>query len=203
MRSLEAHSRLIQMGVPVFQTADAAACLRISNPHANKVLTRLAESDHVIRLIHGRWALPERVDILTIPEYLTAPFPAYISLQTALYYHGMISQIPVVTYAISLARTKRFATPLGVVSIHHVHTDMFCGFEVQPKTGVKLASPEKALFDVLYLGATKTNLFRTLPELELPSKFKIGEIRRLIRQLKSQRQRTLVERRLESILEKE
>lgn len=199
MKALEAHSRLKQLAVPVFQTADAAACLGISNPHANKTLTRLAESKHVIRLSHGRWALPEMVNALTVVQFLTAPFPSYLSLQTALYHHGMISQIPSVTYAISLARTKRHTTPLGVVSIHHIHPDLFFGFEIHLKTGVQIASPEKALFDVLYLGTTKSNLFGILPELELSPKFKMGEIRRAIKRIASQRQRTLVERRLESI----
>jgi len=46
-------------------------------------------------------------------EFLTAPFPAYVSLQSALYLHGMISQVPALTYAVTLARSRRLATPLG------------------------------------------------------------------------------------------
>jgi predicted transcriptional regulator of viral defense system len=48
---------------------------------------------------------------------LTAPFPAYVSLQSALYLHGMVSQVPAVTYAVMLARARRFVTPLGTVAI--------------------------------------------------------------------------------------
>ncbi len=200
MRLVDAHLRLLELGQPVFRTADAAACLRIGNPHANKVLTRLAESKHVVRLSQGRWSLRGRVDVLFVPEHLTAPFPSYISLQTALYYHGMISQIPSVTYAVSLARTKRFTTPLGVVSIHHVQPAFFFGFEKDQKTGVNLASPEKALLDVIYLSTAKSGLFRSLPELELPSGFKVGHLRKMIGKIGSQRRKTLLEDRVESIL---
>lgn len=200
MRALEAHSRLVALGQSVFRTADAAACLRVSNPHANKILTRLAQTKHVIRLSHGQWAFPEHVDILVVPTYLTAPFPSYLSLQTALYYHDMVSQIPSVTYAVSLARTKRHVTPIGVVSVHHVQPNFFFGYTVDEQTGARIATPEKALVDLLYLGPAKSGLFRSLPELELPSKFRIAEARRMIGKIGFKRRRTLVMKRFESIL---
>lgn len=56
-------------------------------------------------------------------EYLTGPFPSYVSPQTALFYHEMISQIPHIIYAVSLARTRQYKTPLGNVSIHHLQPD--------------------------------------------------------------------------------
>ena len=52
-----------------------------------------------------------------------------MSLQSALYLHGMISQVPTVTYAVSLARTRRFVTTLGTVSVHHVQPPFFFGFQ--------------------------------------------------------------------------
>lgn len=77
----------------------------------------------------------------------------------------MISQIPAITYAVSIGRTKRYETPLGVVSFHHVHPSFFFGFETIGKGMVKMATPEKALIDFLYLSPSKSRLFRALPEL--------------------------------------
>ena len=37
----------------------------------------------------------------------------------------MISRVPAVTYAVSLARARRYHTPLGAVSVHHVTPGFF------------------------------------------------------------------------------
>jgi hypothetical protein len=34
--------------------------------------------------------------------------------------HGMISQIPSVVYAVSISRTRRYATAVAEFSVHHV-----------------------------------------------------------------------------------
>lgn len=138
---------------------------------------------------------------LALPEYLTAPFPAYVSLQSALYLHGMISQVPSVTYAVSLARTRRFTTPLGTVSIHHVQPPFFFGFE-DAGHGGRLATPEKALVDFLYLAPARSQLFRALPELEWPRRFSVRKARAIVGRIEAERRRTLVSRRLDALLER-
>ena len=54
--------------------------------------------------------------------------PAYVSVQSALYLHGMISQIPHVIYVASLARTQRVATTIGTYSIHQIAPEFFGGY---------------------------------------------------------------------------
>ena len=129
MTLVNALSVLAAMSNPVFETRDAAARLGIAPAHASTILARLAAARHIVRLRRGVWAFADGVDPLALPEHLTSPLPSYVSLQTALYLHGMISQVPAVTYAVSLARTRRFTTPLGTVSIHHVAPSFFFGFE--------------------------------------------------------------------------
>ncbi|OFW08796.1 MAG: hypothetical protein A3H96_08060 [Acidobacteria bacterium RIFCSPLOWO2_02_FULL_67_36] len=200
MTLLDALSTLASMGATVFATSDAAARLRVPNGHASVMLARLAASGHVIRLRRGVWALPNRVDPLALPEYLTAPFPSYVSLQSALYLHGMISQMPAVTYAVSLARTRRFTTPLGTVSVHHVQPAFFFGFEEAGRAGGRLATPEKALVDFLYLTPARSNLFRALPELEWPKRFSVRRARSIVKRIEPVRRRTLVSRVLDGLL---
>jgi predicted transcriptional regulator of viral defense system len=200
MRLTEAHARLLALEQAVLTTADSAACLGLARGHASKLLARLAESGHVVPLRRGLWAFRNRVAALALPQYLTAPFPSYVSLQSALYYHGMIAQIPAVTYAVSVARTRRHITPLGVVSVHHVAPAFFFGFERAGETGVLLATPEKALLDVLYLSPAKTRLFASLPELELPRRFSVRRARALLARIRSPRRRALVGSRLEALL---
>ncbi|MCX6538625.1 MAG: hypothetical protein NT151_06810 [Acidobacteria bacterium] len=201
MTLLDALSAIASMDETVFTTSDAAARLRVLNGHASVMLARLAASGQVIRLRRGVWALPNRVDPLALPEYLTSPFPAYVSLQSALYLHGMISQMPAVTYAVSLARTRRFTTPLGTVSIHHVQPAFFFGFEDAGRSGGRLATPEKALVDFLYLAPARSKLFRALPELEWPKRFSVREARSIVKRIEPVRRRTLVSRALDRLLE--
>jgi predicted transcriptional regulator of viral defense system len=200
MTLIGALSSLAAMRVPVFETGDAAVRLGLSNAHASTVLARLAAAHQVVRLRRGLWAFPDRVDSLTLPGRLTAPLPSYVSLQSALYFHGMISQVPAVTYAVSLARARRFDTPLGVVSLHHVTPGFFFGFEDAGRQGALIASPEKALVDFLYLAPARSTLFRALPEFALPRRFSARLARAMTARIESTRRRVMVEGALDRVL---
>lgn len=200
MRLPEAHARLQELGVAAFTTNEAATWLRISGNHASQILGRLADTRHVLRLGRGRWALPDRVQPFMLPEALTAPKPSYVSLYSALHEHGAIEQIPDVVYAVTLAPTRRARTPAGTVSLHHVAPDFFFGYDVMPATGVKLATAEKALLDVLYLRPARSQLFRRLPELELPPGFRSRRARAMVSRIRSPSRRKFVLQELDRTL---
>ena len=198
MNSLEAYRRLRELGVPVLETADVATALQQSPFAASKTLSRLAAAGLIVPIRHGQFWVDGELDPHRLPEYLTAPFPSYLSLQTALFVHGMIEQIPVVHYVSSLARTQRIRTKVGTFSVHHLMPELFGGFDIQD--GVKLASPEKALFDVAYLSATRTRLFSSLPELEIPKGFRPKRLEHWVQRIPSSRGRTIVENKLSQFL---
>jgi len=200
VRLVDVHARLLKMGVPVFRTSDTAALLGIGSAHASKLLARLAASGHLTRLGRGRWGFEGRIDPFALPEYLTAPYPSYVSLQSALHHHGMISQIPSVLFAVSIARTRTYATALGTVSVHHIDPSFFFGYRAAGNGPGKIATSEKALIDFLYLSPGRTRLFQALPELEFPAGFKIAEARRIIRRIRPVRRRNHVSRRFEELL---
>lgn len=193
MKLIEAYSQLRQLKLPVLLTQDVAAYFNISITHANKILTRLTEAKQMIHIKRGYWVLSDS-DPMILPGCLTAPFPAYISLQTALYYHGMISQIPTVIYAVSIARTHLYQTPIASVSIHHLQSSFFFGYEEKNQGFLKIATPEKALIDLFYLHPAKSGLFHSLPELELPKNFNISIAKKIIERITSVRKKTLVKR---------
>ncbi len=199
MKLVEVLAKLRKIGQPVLRTADVMACLDVDKAHSSKLMARLAESSHIVRVKRGLWVFPEEIDSMALAEYLTSPFPGYISLQSALYYHGLISQIPAVTYVISAARTRVYRTPLGTFSIHHVHPSFFFGFEFVGR--FKLALPEKALVDVLYLGPAKSRLFAALPELELSKGFSIGRAEQMIERIDFQGRKTLVTKKFKTLVE--
>ena len=202
MRLAATHAlgRLLHMGKPVLTTQDAALHLRMSVPAASRTLARLAAAGLVLPVRRGLWSLDRQIDPLRLPEHLTAPFPAYVSLHSALYLHGMLSQIPQVVYVVSLAPTRTVRTRLGVFSIHRLAPRFFGGFETT-ESGVRLARPEKAVLDALYLGPARSRLFARLPEIEIPESFDWTEARRWVRRIPKGPRRTMVERRLDALLE--
>jgi len=130
MTLVEALGKIEALGQSLFETKDVAALLGVENSNANKIVSRLAQGGLIIPVRRGTWALRTHLNKFAVAEHLTSPYPAYVSLQSSLYHHGMISQIPVVTYVVSLARTRRYKTPLGAFSIHHVGPDFFFGYEL-------------------------------------------------------------------------
>ncbi len=199
MNAREAYGRLRRLGVPVLETSDAAAVFEQSPDAASRTLTRLAEAGLVTPVRHGVWWIDSTLDPYRLPEYLTAPFPSYLSLQTALHLHGVIEQVPHVFYVVSLARTQRLVTRAGTFSIHHVAPEVFGGFE-ETAQGVKLATPAKAIFDTAYLSGGRSRLFTSLPEVELPTGFRMSDIERWIARIPSARSRTLTRQRVSRLL---
>jgi predicted transcriptional regulator of viral defense system len=199
VNALNALAKLRGLGTPVVETADAAATLRQTTAAASQTLKRLAGAGLITPVRHGTFWVEGPVDPLRMATYLTAPNESYVSLQTALHLHGLIEQIPEVTYAATLARTQRIVTTAGTFSFHHVAPEVFGGFE-ETSRDVRIASAEKALFDVAYLSGGRSRLFAAVPELELPKRFRRRELLHWIDRIPSARARTLTSRRLEAFL---
>jgi predicted transcriptional regulator of viral defense system len=178
VNQVEALRRLRDLGVRGLETGDAAALLDVTSANANAILRRLAQAGLVTHLSRGRWLVGREIPRFALPELLSAPYPAYVSLQSALFHHGLIEQIPAVVYAVTLARPRRATTPIGVVSFHRVPPALFSGFEIDVASDAKIATAEKALFDILYLAPARSRLFAVLPEIELPARFKWTELTR-------------------------
>mgnify|MGYP001616891748 CR=1 FL=1 len=200
MMAVEAYRRLKEF--TVFRTVDAAALLNMGIDASNKILSRLATQGLLIKVCRGLWTWPE-TDPNILPEYISAPAPSYLSFQTALFNHGLISQIPRVIYVATLGRARRVQTLLGTFSFHHLPPELFGGFDSHGVHGIKMASAEKALFDFVYLMPARSRLFAKLPELELLKGFDGKKMRYWIKRIPSLRRRRMVEEHLEEVLSKE
>jgi predicted transcriptional regulator of viral defense system len=200
MNAAAALARLRGLRKRVVTTNDATLALGVERSAATQMLKRLADEGLLKKVRHGLWAVDPEVDPLLLPEFLTAPLPSYVSFQSALYLHGMVSQIPQVTYVASLARTRRVGTSLGDFSIHRLAPAFFGGFQTLPDSGVRLATPEKALLDTLYLGPARSRMFADLPEIEIPEGFDRRRARQWIARIPAGLRRISVERRLERLL---
>ena len=174
MKATDALGELRRLGRPVIETREAAARLRRSASSTTHLLRSMQDAGLALRLRRGLWLLDFDADPVSLTAYLTAPYPSYVSLFSALSHHGLIEQIPRQIYAVSLDRSRRISNPKGVYSIHHVAPEVFGGFTGDPRSGY-MATGEKALFDTVYIrSARKQRAY--LPELELPDDFDRTEL---------------------------
>jgi predicted transcriptional regulator of viral defense system len=196
--TLASYATLAGLG-PTLTTGEAAAALRISTSSASRLLSDLATHGLARRVRHGLWVLGnEPVDPRRLAEEVTRPYPAYISFASALNFHQLIDQLPRDISVASLDRSKQVRTALATFVVHHLPPDLFGGWVEED--GIKVASPEKALFDLSYVSAAHGARQRRIPELELPTDFDLTETARWLAQIDSPRLRTLTSRGLEHAL---
>jgi predicted transcriptional regulator of viral defense system len=199
VKALVAYGELQAMGRPVVTTGEAAARWRTGQGTAGRRLRAMEEASLVRRLRRGLWALDLELAPFALAPYLTAPFPAYVSLWSALAHHEMIEQIPRQISVASLDRARRITTTAGVYDVHHLAPELFGGCRGSGQSGY-LATPEKALFDTVYVRAASASK-AFFPELVLPADFDRRQIEQWTGQIASARLRTLVSRRLQEVLE--
>lgn len=198
MTAIEVLSLLKDFDSPFVETRDVAEMLKISTDSAAKYLEVLRRKTFVEKISRGKWMIRgSKFDPLQVAEFLTAPRESYISLHTALFYHGMIEQIPSRTYAVTVDRSKLVETPVGTFSFHHCNPEFFIGYDFI-KPYLKLATPEKALVDYFYFGPSKTRQFSKLPELEIPKKFSWKKVRGFCEMIPSIRTRSVVKTKIDS-----
>jgi predicted transcriptional regulator of viral defense system len=198
VKPTDAYGDLLRLGRPITETSEAATRLGLSVSRTSHLLRSLEDAGLVRRLRHGLWAIGSDVEPFSVAPYLTAPYPAYVSLWSALAHHGMIEQIPRQISVASPHKTRTIPTALGTFSIHQITPELFTGYTGSEQHGY-LATPEKALFDAVYLRAPHGARIY-LPELSLTEDFDISQLDQWTSQIARPRLRTLVERGLNAAL---
>ena len=198
MRAADAYGELLRIGRPIIQTREAATRLHASVSSASHLLRSMEQAGLTRRLRQGLWALHTDIDPFILAPYLTAPFPAYVSFWSALARHDMIEQIPRQISVASLDRTRHLTTTIGTYSIHHLAPELFDGYRGTEESGY-LATPEKALFDTVYIRASRgVRIF--FPELSLGENFDETQLEEWTHRIATPRLRTLVSRGLKEAL---
>jgi predicted transcriptional regulator of viral defense system len=118
----------------------------------------------------GRWVkngllIKLRNGYYTFPEYQSEPNfslfignriyrPSYISIHTALAFHGLIPESVVQVTSVTTLKTAHFTNPAGNYFYHHLLPELFFGYNALPflnGRSIMMATIEKALLDLLYL----------------------------------------------------
>ena len=199
MNAIRALELLRGLGRPILRTEEVAAILGISGSGASHLLATLQTAGSVLRVVPGRWSVVAQPSPYLIASWLTDPYPSYVSLYTALSRHGLITQVPRTVYVVSLARTKVVKTPVGDYSVHRLPPGLFGGY--LERSGERMATPEKAIFDTLYLSRARGRRFSHLTEVELPTAFQADVLSAWALKIRDARVRSFVEDRIAAFLE--
>ena len=129
----------------------------VSPRQARLQLVRWVNAGKLIRLRRSLYALNQPFRKIEPHPFLLANRirkASYVSLQSALSHYNMIPEyVPVVT-SVTTGRPEEVRTELGTYVFRHVRKQLFGGFlsvMVAPGQSAFLATPEKALLDLIYL----------------------------------------------------
>ena len=137
-----------------------------------KQLARWVKAGKLIQVRRGLYTLAEPYQKVSPHPFLVAnrlKGASYVSLQSALAYHGTIPEyVPVVT-SVTTGRPGTMNTTLGNFLFKHIKKPLFSGYrelEVEKGQRAFVATPEKSLLDLVYL-TPQADRWEYLEELRL------------------------------------
>ena len=124
--------------------------------------SRWVRSGKLIRLRRGFYVLPEKYRKIQLFEpYMANQLknPSYLSLEKALEFHGVIMEAVHVHTSVTTKRPNSYKTAFGEFDYRHLKTPLFWGYlpVTLNKQTAYIATPEKALLDLVYLNRIKPN----------------------------------------------
>ena len=119
-------------------------------------LTRWLNKGLIVKLRQGYYTFPEYKDKPYYAYFFANKIyqPSYISLHTALAFYGMIPESVIQITSVTTLKTEYFRNDFGEYSYKSLKKQLFFGYDLKPMTNnriLKIAKPEKALLDLLYL----------------------------------------------------
>ncbi|MFH1018505.1 MAG: hypothetical protein V1798_10060 [Pseudomonadota bacterium] len=161
---------LLRGDVVAFSTRAYAELAGLSVSSAAHRLKRFARRGFAQRLTRGFWVKPLHPQFTPYGcvTHLLGAALGYVSFLSALHRHGLLSQIPGRIQIATTGHFRRLQTALGTFEFFQIHPRM--ALQGVEWTGTpfpyRIAGPEKALLDTLYLATRKGRRFVSLPDLD-------------------------------------
>jgi len=141
---------------PVFETGFLLAG-DVDPADVRRQLSRWVRNGRLLQLRRGLYALAPPYRKVKPHPFLVANRlvrGSYVSLQSALAYHGVIPEHVPVTTSVTTGRPQRRENPLGSFEYHHVRPELLTGYRLE-RLGdgqeALVATPAKALADLVRL----------------------------------------------------
>jgi len=157
-------------------------------------LSRWIKKGLLIRLRQGYFTFPEYKGKPDYAWYFANRMyrPSYISLHTALSFHGIIPESVIQITSVTSLKTAYFVNPFGEYSYKTIKKEMMSGYVLKTLSDgrtLQIADAEKALSDLLYLypeySTTQDMLDLRLDEEYLQNDLKMNLLHEYISEFKS------------------
>lgn len=142
----------------VFNQADVVTTIDGSDFSRHGLVKRAISAGEILNIRRGLYCLAPKYQKKPISVYSLAERiygPSYVSLETALSYHGWIPEAVYTCTCVSYYATRQFETPLGIFSYKRVPQRTFYlgveRYEDENGNVFLMASPAKALADYVYI----------------------------------------------------
>ncbi|HPB51643.1 MAG TPA: hypothetical protein PLZ31_10530 [Myxococcota bacterium] len=141
----------------IFTITDVHNAFDGSDFSRHALIKRALADGEILGIRRGLYCLAPRYNRSPVNPYALSQRiygPSYVSLESALSFHGWIPEAVYTCTCVSFNRSKRFETPLGQFSFERVlQKALFCQVErvAEPGSVVYfMATPAKALADMVY-----------------------------------------------------
>ena len=144
-----------------FTSQEVTALFPGSDDHRYGLVKRAIASGEIIHVRRGLYCLatkyrPKGINVYALAQYVYGP--SYVSLESALSWHGWIPEAVHSITSASYKKSRQFETPLGLFSYDRIAQKVFYS-EVKRLTDETgnvffMASPLKALADYVYVHKT-------------------------------------------------
>lgn len=141
---------------PVFETGLLLAG-QVDPADVRRQLSRWTRTGRVYQLRRGLYALAPPFQKVKPHPFLVGNrmvSGSYVSLQSALAYHGLIPETVPVTTSVTTMRPAHWYTPLGAYEYRHIKNELLFGYQLTDLGGDQrafVAAAEKALLDLVHL----------------------------------------------------
>ena len=148
MKGIELLRILQRINKQFYTTADLEKITGLDRNSLYVALERWVAGGFIERLAQGIY-IP--MGGVISPEIVASQLyiPNYLSFESALSKHGVLNLIPYIVTFATTRKTKKYIIQKKEVEFRQIAPQLFFGYEM--KSGVNIASPEKAFLDQIYL----------------------------------------------------
>ena len=151
---------LIRNNMQVFSYNDLRTILpNAKQDNLKRNVYNWVESGKIERIKRGLFQLtyPRKEDVPDVYIANRIYEPSYISLDTALSIYNLIPEIAMTVTSVTSKATRRFSNQYGTFVYRTVKRNYFTGYSIMKEGNyeIKIAEPEKAVADYLYLNNTE------------------------------------------------
>jgi len=175
MSAIENISKLYESNISLLTTFGLENLLQIKSSRTlEDLITRLIQENVLTQLERGKYYVTaKQPSNFEIANFIYAP--SYISFETALNHHGLLSQFPLEITSAALGKKVEKQVNGQLFTYSKIDKKLFTGY--YKESGYLIATKEKALFDEVYLISKSVKTEKILDGLDMTifemSKFEV------------------------------